>query len=63
MNSLQSGNFGLLHGRVDFVLVVALSACEGGNLAELAEQLATMVEHPNQSQPRGLPRSYDYMVM
>ena len=36
---------------VDFVLVVALSAWKGGNLAELAEQLDTMVEHPNQSQP------------
>ena len=38
-------------GWVDLVLVVALSAWKGGNLAELAEQLDTMVEHPNQSQP------------
>ena len=48
---LQGDNFGLLLGWVDFVLVVSLSAWKGGNLAELAEQLETMMEHPNQSQP------------
>ena len=48
---LQGDNFGLLLGWVDFVLVVALSAWKGGNLAELAELVDTMVEHPNQSQP------------
>ena len=51
-NPVQGDNFGLLLGWVDFVLVVALSAWIGGNLAELAEQQEdTMVEHPNQSQP------------
>ena len=50
-NAVQGDNFGLLLGWVDFVLVVAISAWKGGNLAELAEQLDTMVEHPNQSQP------------
>ena len=48
-NPLQDDNFGLLLGWVDFVLVVALSARKGGNLAE---HLDTMVEHPNQSQPK-----------
>ena len=49
--SIQGDNFGLLHGWVDFVLVVALSAWKGGNQAEQAQQLDTMVEHPNQSHP------------
>ena len=50
MCDIQGDNFGLLLGSVDFVLVVALSAWKGRNLAELADQLDTMVEHPNQSQ-------------
>ena len=47
---VQGDNIGLLHGWVDFVLVVALSSWKGRNLAELAEQLDTIVEHPNKSQ-------------
>ena len=37
--TLQGDNFGMLHGWVEFVLVIALSALKGGNLAELAEEL------------------------
>ena len=51
MMQVQGDNFGSLLGWVDFVLVVARSAWKGGILAQLAEQLDTIVEHPNQSQP------------
>ena len=40
---IQGDNFGLLLAWVGFVLVVALSAWKGGNLAELAEHLDTML--------------------
>ena len=51
---LRGDNFDLLHGWVNFVLVVALYAWKGGNLAELAEQPDTMVEHQNQSRPNNV---------
>ena len=54
---LQGDNVSLLHGWVDFVLVVALSAWKVGNLAELAEQLDSMVEHLSQlTQPCNKPK-------
>ena len=59
---LQGDNFGLLLGWVDFVLAVALSAWNGENLAELAEQLNTKVEHPNESQPNHATNQSCYPV-
>ena len=40
-----------------WIFSVLLSAWPDGNLAEAAEQLAKMVEHPNQSQPNPGPRA------
>ena len=54
---LQGGADGRKTGWVDFVSVISLPAClptsalTGVNLAESADQLGKMVEHPNKGQP------------